>query len=80
MDYYCHESVNIGKKNRLEIAFIEGRDRILANTESHARVIPEEEKVKEEEVVVQVPSKKEEEDEPVNGYTQISIFDDDDED
>ena len=80
MDYYCHESVNIGKKNRLEIAFIEGRDRILANTESHARVIPEEEKVKEEEVVGQVPSKKEEEDEPVNGYTQISIFDDDDED
>ncbi|MCQ2801126.1 MAG: DNA topoisomerase IV subunit A [Bacilli bacterium] len=79
MDYYCHESVNIGKKNRLEIAFIEGHDRILANTESHARVIPEEEKVKEEEVVGQVPSKKEEEDEPVNGYTQISIFDDDDE-
>lgn len=76
MDYYCHESVEIGKKNRLEIPFIEGNDRILASTVSHIIEAP---------VVEQTETEENEEvssnEEPIveKGYTQISIFDDDDE-
>ena len=76
MDYYCHESIEIGKKNKLEIPFIEGNDRILASTESHMVETPVEE-TKEPEHTEEVSSFKEE---PIEekGYTQISIFDDDD--
>lgn len=78
MDYYCHESVSIGKKNSLDIPFIEGKDRILASTVSHYVPKPVEEKVVEEQIVGEVPSKKDEPVEEEKGYTQISIFDDDD--
>ena len=76
MDYYCHDSIDLGKKNRLEIPFIEGKDRILAKTVSHMLEAPVQEEVKEVEKINEVPSKKEES-VPEKGYTQISIFDDD---
>ena len=78
MDYYCHDSINLGKKNTLDIAMIEGKDRILASTESHMIETPVVENEVEETENQEVPSKKEE---PIKetGYTQISIFDDDDE-
>ena len=78
MDYYCHDSINLGKKNKLDIPFIEGKDRILASTESHMIEVPVAESKVEEAEKLEVPSKKEE---PIKetGYTQISIFDDDDE-
>jgi hypothetical protein len=78
MDYYCHDSIDLGKKNRLDIPFIEGKDRILAKTVSHMIEVPvvQQELVQEVEKVNEVPSKKEE-DIPEKGYTQISIFDDD---
>ena len=78
MDYYCHDSIDIGKKNRLDIPFIEGKDRILASTVSHLPETPLVEVPKEAEKVEEVPSEKEEDDIPEKGYTQISIFDDDD--
>ena len=80
MDYYCHDSIDLGKKNRLDIAFIEGKDRILANTVSHLADAPVKEVASEPEIVSEIPSMKEEDDFPKKGYTQISIFDDDDED
>ena len=78
MDYYCHDSINLGKKNTLDIPFIEGKDRILASTESHMIEAPVVESEVEEAEKLEIPSKKEE---PIKekGYTQISIFDDDDE-
>ena len=76
MDYYCHESIDIGKKNRLEIPFIEGKDRILASTVSHMIEAPVQELTQEAEIIEEIPSKKED-DIPEKGYTQISIFDDD---
>ncbi len=78
MDYYCHDSIDIGKKNRLDIPFIEGKDRILASTVSHLPETPLVEVPKEAEKAEEVPSKKEDDDIPEKGYTQISIFDDDD--
>ena len=75
MDYYCHESVDIGKKNRLEIPFLEGKDRILASTISHMIEAPVQE-IQEVEQIEEVSSK--EEPIPEKGYTQISIFDDED--
>ena len=78
MDYYCHDSIGLGKKNTLDIPFIEGKDRILASTESHMIESPIVESEVEEAEKLEVPSIKEE---PIKetGYTQISIFDDDDE-
>ena len=78
MDYYCHDSIGLGKKNTLDIPFIEGKDRILASTESHMIETPIVESEVEEAEKLEIPSKKEE---PIKetGYTQISIFDDDDE-
>ena len=78
MDYYCHDSINLGKKNILDIPMIEGKDRILASTESHMIEVPVEETQNAEVETEEIPSKKEE---PIKetGYTQISIFDDDDE-
>ena len=78
MDYYCHDSINLGKKNKLDVPFIEGKDRILASTESHMIEVPEEIRESEASSLEEVPSLKEE---PIKetGYTQISIFDDDDE-
>ena len=78
MDYYCHDSIDLGKKNRLDIPFIEGKDRILASTISHLPEAPVVEVAKEAEKVEEVPSKKED-DIPEKGYIQISIFDDDEE-
>ena len=80
MDYYCHDSIDLGKKNRLEIPFIEGKDRILAKTVSHLAEAPVKEMTSVVEQVEEVPSLKEEDDFPKKGYTQISIFDDDEED
>ena len=80
MDYYCHDSIDLGKKNRLEIPFIEGKDRILAKTVSHLAEAPVKEEPQIIEQIEDIPSKKEEEDFPKKGYVQISIFDDDDED
>lgn len=77
MDYYCHDSIDIGKKNRLEIPFVMGNDRILASTISHIVEVPE--VVKVEEPITEIASSKEEDPIPEKGYTQISIFDDDDE-
>ena len=76
MDYYCHDSIDLGKKNRLDIPFIEGKDRILASTVSHLPETPLIEVPQESEKVEEVPSKKED-DIPEKGYIQISIFDDD---
>ncbi len=77
MDYYCHDSIDIGKKNKLEIPFVMGNDRILASTISHIVEVPE--VVKVEEPISEIASSKEEDPIPEKGYTQISIFDDDDE-
>jgi len=78
MDYYCHDSIDLGKKNTLEIPFIEGKDRILASTVSHMIETPQEKEEVRESIIDEVPSFKKEEDEPERGYTQISIFDDED--
>ena len=80
MDYYCHDSLDLGKKITLDIPFIEGKDRILAKTISHLTDAPVKEMVSEVEPIDEVPSVKEEDDFPKKGYTQISIFDDDDDD
>ena len=77
MDYYCHDSINLGKKTKLEIPFIEGKDRILASTISHKIEVPVESIESEPSIEEEIPSKKED-DIPEKGYTQISIFDDDD--
>ena len=77
MDYYCHDSINLGKKIRLDVPFIEGKDRILASTVSHKIEMLEQETSKEESLPEETPSKKEEQ-VPEKGYTQISIFDEDD--
>ena len=77
MDYYCHDSINLGKKNALEIPFIEGKDRILASTVSNMIETPISESLEEAEKIEEVPLEKEEP-EKETGYTQISIFDDDD--
>lgn len=79
MDYYAHQSVEIANKIRLEIPFREANDYISKSIESHAIIRPKEEEVKEEEIVG--PTKEEikiEKEEEEKGYTQISIFDDDD--
>lgn len=78
MDYYCHESIDLGKKNRLSIPFIEGKDRILANTISNKIEIPVTKNDTQTLENEESPSEKEET-VPEKGYTQISIFDDDDE-
>ena len=80
MDYYCHDSIDLGKKNRLDIPFIEGKDRILATTLSHLNDASIKEVASEALPINDVPSMKEEEDFPKKGYTQISIFDDDEDD
>ena len=77
MDYYCHDSINLGKKTKLELPFIEGKDRILASTISHKIEVPVESIESEPSFEEEIPSKKED-DIPEKGYTQISIFDDDD--
>ena len=77
MDYYCHDSIDLGKKITLEIPFIEGKDRILASTVSNMIEVPVQEELQEAEIIEEIPSKKEEP-EKETGYTQISIFDDDD--
>ena len=78
MDYYCHDTINLGKKIKLDIPFIEGKDRILASTISNKIEVPEEKFESEPILEAEIPSKKEES-VPEKGYTQISIFDDDDE-
>ena len=77
MDYYCHETISLGAKIRLDIPFIEGNQRILASTVSHKPEIPESQIIQEEQITGEIPSRKEPiiEDEE-KGYSQISIFDD----
>lgn len=78
MDYYAHASIDIPKKNRLEIPFLEATDYIAKSTVSFAKISPDEPMKKEEEIVGPTPQeRKEEKAEEEKGYTQISIFDDD---
>ena len=79
MDYYAHQSFDMPAKNRLEIPFVEGKDYIAKTIESKAIELPEEKIVKEEEITGPSSQEiKEEKVEEEKGYTQISIFDDDD--
>ena len=78
MDYYAHASIQMPAKNRLELAFIDSNDYVKKDTVSHY-VVSEDPIKKENEVVG--PSNeeiKEEKAEEEKGYTQISIFDNDD--
>jgi len=76
MDYYCHNSIEIGKKNSLEIPFIEGSYRILANTVSNmieTAVVKEET----EETNIEISSKEEdtvEEMDPPLDYKNLFIM------
>lgn len=79
MDYYAHASVQMPAKNRLEIPFVEGNDLIKKDTESH--FVPSEAEPSKTEDEIVGPSQEEIKKEKVEeekGYTQISIFDDDD--
>ena len=79
MDYYAHASIQMSAKNRLELPYLEGDDYIHKTLESKAPKIDEIQQVKETEIIG--PSEeeiKEEKIEEEKGYTQISIFDDDD--
>lgn len=79
MDYYAHQSFDMPAKNRLEIPFVEGKDYIAKTIESKAIELPEKDIVKEEEITGPSTQEiKEEKAEEEKGYTQISIFDDDD--
>lgn len=79
MDYYAHSSIQMPAKNRLEIPFIEGSDYIAKSIVSKAIISPEEPSKKENEIVGPSTEEiKEEKIEEEKGYTQISIFDDED--
>lgn len=79
MDYYAHSSIQMPAKNRLEIPFIEGSDYIAKSIVSKAIISPEEPSKKENEIVgLSTEEIKEEKIEEEKGYTQISIFDDED--
>ena len=79
MDYYAHSNFEMPPKNRLEIPFIEGNDYISKKIESKAVSVPVEEIVKETEITGPSSEEiKEEKVEEEKGYTQISIFDDED--
>ena len=77
MDYYAHATIEMPAKNRLEIPFIEGEDIIKKDAVSNAKLeaVVETPKVEESEPLV---SEEEIAKEEEKGYTQISIFDDDD--
>ena len=79
MDYYAHATLQMPTKNRLEIPFIEGSDYIKKDIESKA-IISNDEPIKKEVEITGPTSEeiKEEIIEEEKGYTQISIFDDDD--
>ena len=78
MDYYAHASIQMPAKNRLELAFIDSNDYVKKDTVSH--YVVSEDPIKKENEVVGPSSEeiKEEKAEEEKGYTQISIFDDDD--
>ena len=79
MDYYAHSSIQMPAKNRLEIPFVEGSDYIAKSIVSKAIISPEEPTKKENEIVGPSTEEiKEEKIEEEKGYTQISIFDDED--
>ena len=79
MDYYAHSSIQMPAKNRLEIPFVEGSDYIAKSIVSKAIISPEELAKKENEIVGPSTEEiKEEKIEEEKGYTQISIFDDED--
>lgn len=86
MDYYAHTSIEFPAKNRLEIPFDEGHDyidnSIVSKMLDEWKVSPKESDDEEaNEETIEQPSKTIDEDEidfPEKGYTQISIFDDDD--
>lgn len=75
MDYYAHTTVEIGKKNLLDIPFLEGKEVVKADAVSHAREIPVEAPKEDNEITSESEEKMKEEEE--KGYTQISIFDED---
>ena len=78
MDYYAHSTIELKGKNYLEIPFIEGDEYIKKDVVSHAiNKVEEAPKVVEETLETPEEIKKDEEIEE-KGYTQISIFDDDD--
>ena len=79
MDYYAHSSIKMNGKSYLELPFIEGYDLIKRDTESKA-IISADEPVKKEIEIIGPDAQeiKEEKIEEEKGYTQISIFDDED--
>ena len=79
MDYYAHSSIKMNGKSYLELPFIEGSDLIKRDTESKA-IISADESVKKEIEIIGPDAQeiKEEKIEEEKGYTQISIFDDED--
>ena len=79
MDYYAHSSIKMNGKSYLELPFIEGSDLIKRDTESKA-IISADEPVKKEIEIIGPDAQeiKEEKIEEEKGYTQISIFDDED--
>lgn len=84
MDYYAHASIQIPAKSRLEIPFIEGSEYLDSKIVSDvpSELLSSGEEVKTEEISQSETVEKEEDlekdDFPEKGYTQISIFDDDD--
>ena len=81
MDRYAKQSVDMAKRIRLDIPFLEGTDYISKDTISHEIKLPESEIVKEEDVVGPTSEEKREivKEEEEKGFKQISIFDDYDE-
>jgi len=77
MDYYAHSTIEMAKKNRLEIPFVEGSEYIKKDTVSHAIISPDPIVKKEESESLVEKEEIETEKEEDKGYTQISIFDDD---
>lgn len=75
LDKYAKQVINFPKKNSLEIPFIEGDDYIAKTIESHE--IIKEEKTEIEEQIERIENAPQEE-EKEKTYTQISIFDEDD--
>ena len=79
IDRYAKQNIEMSGKLRLEIPFVEGDDHISKDAISKY-VAPIESEEKESESTSKIEIEKEIENIPEKGYTQISIFDDEDED
>lgn len=84
MDYYAHTSIDFPAKKRLEIPFIEGADYLDDSIKSNILEEFKADNSSVENILVshseesEKDIEKEKDDFPEKGYTQISIFDDDD--